>query len=237
MPAIKPTAPPPARLAGFFYLGVFACGLAAAGFIRLIAPGDAAATANNIVASEAIYRFGFTAQVVMHVCYVPVTLIFYELFKAVNKSVSLLAAYFSLIGIAVGAVSLLNYAAPWILLDGGNYADVIATPERQALAYAFLKLASVGFYLSLVVFGSYCVLIGLLIVRSTFVPRLFGALMTIGGICYLGGVFVSFLALPIAAQISGYFAYPGALAELLLSLWLFFFGVNAGKWRAQAGVA
>lgn len=235
-----PSSPvPPARLSGFLYLIVIACGLFAVGYVRasLVVSGDAAATANNIIASEALYRLGVAAQVVMYVAYVAVTAIFYALFKPVSGSASLLAAFFSLVGLATGAANIVNDAAPWIFLGGADYLAPIATPQRQALAYLFLRLSSVGFGISSVFFGLYCVAIGGLILRSTFLPGVLGALMAIGGVCYVADSFVTFLSPPLAAQLNPYITLPGLVGELLLSLWLFLIGVNVAKWKARAGVA
>ncbi len=231
--------PSAARLAGLLYLIVIACGLFGVGFVQgsLVVRGDAAATANNIIASESLYRLGFAAQLVMYACYAAVTAIFYDLFRPVSRGVSLFALSFSLAGIAVGAAGMLNGAAPWLLLGGADYLDVFTTDQLQALAFAFLRLDSVGFSISLVFFGIYMIAIGGLIAGSTFVPRILGVLMAIGGLCHLIYHFAGFLSPPLAAQLSAYTSLPGLVAELLLALWLVLAGVNGSQWQAQTGAA
>jgi Domain of unknown function (DUF4386) len=228
---------PPAHLAGLLYLVVIACGLFGVGFVQgsLIVSGDAGATANNIIASESLYRLGFAAQLVMYACYIGVTVIFYDLFKPASRSVSLFALSFSLVGIATGAVNTLNAAAPWLVLGGADYLNAFTTAQLQGLVYVFLRLGSLGFSVCGVFFGIYMIAIGGLIAGSTFLPRILGALLVIGGLCYLTDSFVRFLSPPLAAQLSSYITLPGLASELVLALWLFLAGVNGAKWRAQTG--
>jgi hypothetical protein len=153
-----------ARISGVFYLlemltGGFALFVGG----RLLVSGDAAATATNILAHESIFRLGFAANFIQFACYVVVTGLFYDLFKPVNKSLSLLAAFFSLVGCAIGAVSCLYELAPLAILGGAQYLNVFKVEQLQALALMFLKLHGQWFNLSFVFFGFYCLLIGYLI--------------------------------------------------------------------------
>jgi hypothetical protein len=93
-----------ARIAGVFYLLTFVTGGLAV-FARggLVVNGDAAATATNILAHESLFRLGFAADLLVVACYIAVTALFYDLFKPVTRSVSLLAAFFSLVGCAIQA--------------------------------------------------------------------------------------------------------------------------------------
>jgi uncharacterized protein DUF4386 len=97
-----------ARISGVFYLlemltGGFALFVGAS----LVVSGDAAATATNILAHEPLFRLGFAADLIQFACYIAVTALFYDLFKPVNRSLSLLAAFFSLVRCAIGALSCL----------------------------------------------------------------------------------------------------------------------------------
>ncbi len=120
-----------ARIAGAFYLLTILTGALALVFVsgRLVA---------NLIATA---------------CYVVVVLLFYDIFKPLSRSLSLLAAFFGLAGCAIGALSPFDLAPLHI------------NP--------------------LVFFGFYCLLIGYLIFRSTFLPRILGALMAFGGLGWL----------------------------------------------------
>jgi hypothetical protein len=77
----------------------------------------------------------------------------------------------------------------------------------------------------LALFGVYCVLIGWLIVRSTFLPRLLGVLMAIGGLGWLT------FASPSAKHLIPYNMIPGIVAEGALTVWLLIKGVSAARWH------
>jgi hypothetical protein len=81
----------------------------------------------------------------------------------------------------------------------------------------------------LLFFGCYCLLIGYLILRSTFLPRVLGVLMALGGMGWL-----SFASSALSAHLSPYNMLPGILGETALTLWLLVVGVNGQRWKAQA---
>jgi Domain of unknown function (DUF4386) len=143
---------------------------------------------------------GHAAILIAAACYIAVTLLFYSLFKPVNRSLSLLAALFSTVGCVISALSPFHLVASNI------------NP--------------------LVFFGFYCLLIAYLIFRSTFLPRTLGVLMAFGGLCWL-----TFLSPLLADYLSAYNMAPAILAEVMLTVWLLVVGVNAQRWKEQAGAA
>jgi hypothetical protein len=227
-----------ARIAGLLYLIVIVGGIFAEIFVRgrLVVHGDAAATAHNIVTHELLYRLGFGAEIFYCACNVPLTLIFYALFKVVNKNVAWLVVFFSLVGTAVESVSLLAHFAPLILLGSGHDLSAFTAEQLGAAAYISLQLFEFGFAICLVFFGFYCLSLAYLIFRSTFFPRIIGALLVIEGLLYLINSFANFLAPGIAARIFPYLA-ASAVAEISLCLWLLVMGVNVQRWRQQASAA
>jgi Domain of unknown function (DUF4386) len=99
-----------ARLAGFLYLLNRAAGAFTYGFVRstTITPGDAGTTAANILQHALLYRLGFVARIVIPVlCNVPLALIFYDLYKVVNRSFSALVAFFIFVATAIESANLL----------------------------------------------------------------------------------------------------------------------------------
>ena len=223
-----------ARAAGFFWLMTFLTSTFAM-FVggRVVVYTDAAATAANLLAHEALFRSGTAAILISTGCYVAVTLLVYELLKPVNGTVSLLAAFFSLVGCAVGALACLFDLVPFVLLRGGQYLSVFTVEQLQALALMFLRVrVQVNDNIGLVFFGLHCLLIGYLILRSTFLPRIVGALMVFAGLGWL-----TFLSPPVARSLSPYIMLPGALGELSLTLWLLVKGVNVQRWNEQASAA
>ena len=224
-----------ARIAGAFYLITIITGVFAEVFVRgaLVLRDDAAATATNILAHESLYRFGLAADLIMLACYIAVTLLFYDLFKPAGRSLSLLAAFFSLVGIAVLAVNSLNHAAPLVFLGSARYLSAFETTQLQAFALMSLRMHARGYSISGVFFGVYCVLIGCLVFRSSFLPRALGVLMAIGGLTFLTDSFAIFLLPTLAARLPD-IGMLGGIAELSLSLWLTVMGVNVPKWEERA---
>ncbi len=227
-----------ARLAGVFYLlcillGVFA--LFAGG--KHVVSGNATATTTNILAHESSYRLGFVAGLLAGSCYIAVAVLFYDIFRPVNRTLSLLAAFFSLAGCTIGALGSLFHFAPVVVLDGAQYSSVFSAEQLQALAYMFLRFHAQAHNISTVFFGFYCVLIGCLIFRSTFLPRVLGALMAIAGLGWLISSFASFLSPPLAKNLSGSLMIASGLGETSLCLWLLVIGVNAPRWKEQANAA
>jgi hypothetical protein len=224
-----------ARIAGAFYLITIIMGVFAEVFVRgsLAVRDDAAATATNILAHEQLYRFGLAADLIMLVCYVAVTLLFYDLFKPVGRSLSLLSAFFSLVGIAVLAFNCLNHLAPLIFLGDSHYLSAFEPNQLQALTLASLRMHARGYSISGVFFGIYMLLLGYLIFRSSFLPRILGVLMAIGGFSFLTHSFAIFLAPALLSRLPD-IGMLGGIAELALCLWLIAMGVNVQKWKEKA---
>ena len=227
-----------ARIAGFLYLLIIIGALfipfatVPSGMMR----GDAALpTVAHILAAKQLYILAGIGQAILGACDIAVALILYQLLKPVGRSLALLAAFFRLVFVAIANANLLNHFAPLLLLSGDLGAF---TPEQlQALAGMFLRLRTIGLDIALVFFGFHCVILGYLLFRSTFFPRVLGLLMAVGGVGYIANIFATVLPLDVAARLFPYVMLPAGVAELGLSLWLVVVGVNAAKWRSRAMAA
>jgi Domain of unknown function (DUF4386) len=219
-----------ARVAGAVYLLVFLAGGAAVLASRgIFALTDAAATATNILLHEQRFWLGFTFNLIVIVSYLVVTALFYDLFRPVSRRLSLQAALFSIVGCAVQAAALVFYAAPWVVLSGSKYLAPFSVDQSHALALLGLTLYVQAYNIGLAFFGFYCLLIGYLILKSAFLPRILGVLMMFGGLSWL-----TFLSPPLSAYLRPYNIAPGVLGEGSLTLWLLLASVNARKWAEQA---
>ncbi len=170
----------------------------------------------------------------MCLCGLPLTVIFYNFFKLVNRSLALLEVFFALVTISIEIVNLLNHFAPLILLGNERYLNAFNAEQLQALGYMSLVLQSVGYNLSLAVFAFDCITAGYLIFRSTFFPRILGVLLALAGLCYLTNSFASFLSPAFAHQLFPYILVPSFIGELSVCLWLLVIGVNVPKWKEKA---
>jgi len=224
-----------ARIAGVFYLLTIVARMFVEIFVRnrLVVSDDAAATATNIMAHEPLFRWGFAGDIISFASYIALTALLYELFKPVNRSLSLVAAFFSLVASVVQAISSLFHLAPLFLLGGVPYLRVFTVDQLQALALVFLRLRAAAYHnIGLVFFGLYLLLVGILMLKSTFLPRILGVLMALAGLSY-----VLFLSPPLVRSLQPYIlVFPG-IGQISLCLWLMVFGVNAQRWKEQASAA
>ena len=197
---------------------------------RLVVFSDAAATAAKILGHQPLFWLGFVSSLIGVACHIAWTLLFYELFKPVNRSLSLLAAFVGLVVCGLQALTSLLYLAPLLILQGGSSVSAFTAEQLQALALIFLKLNAYAFEIDLVFFGFWCVLAGYLIFRSTFLPRILGVLLAIDGLGW-----ATYMYPPMANHLFPFIAAASALAEIPLQLWLVVMGVNPQRWKQQAG--
>lgn len=223
-----------ARIAGLLYLLITIAAPFGELFVRgkLLVKDDVAATATNILANESLYRLGGVADLIAFACDVALAALFYALLKPASRSASLQAAFFRLMHAAVVSVATLAYFAPLLLL--GRSTPGFATEQLHSLVSVCLQVHGQGYNIGLFFFGIHCVLVGYLIFRSTFLPRVLGPLMAIAGVCYLINSLATFLAPAFKAQIYPLILVPAGVAELSLMLWLIFAGLNAERWKQQA---
>jgi len=220
-----------AKLAGVFYLlNILTILLAVFLFRGLVVAGNPAATATNLLAHQSRFQLGIAAEVISTACSICVAGLFYELLKPVNRSFSLVAAFFRLVACAIAVVGYLLQLAPLQILGGAHYLSVPTPEQLQALALV-LRFRAPASNMVIVFFGFHFILIGYLIFRSTFLPRILGVLVAFAGLCGL-----LFLAPALAGRILPYFVGVGLVSEVSLALWLVVMGVNASKWRERAGV-
>ena len=139
------------------------------------------------------------------------------------------------LNVAGGLVANAGMAAETLILYAifkpvnGRLALLAAFFNFVGLTFEALRLNPRGVDVALVFTGFYCLLIGYLIVRATFLPRVLGALMTFAGLAWL-----TWLSNPLVKDLSPYNLAAGALAEMSVFLWLLVMGLNAQRWNALA---
>src|SRR3954452_15418269 len=190
-----------ARTAGALYLinivgGAFAITVVPA---MLVVQGDAAATAHNIQAHELLYRAGLAAHVLVTVTNVPLAVIFYELFKVVNRRIALLDAFFILVATAIEAAGLVTQFAPLVLLGSDTFVNALPAAQLQALASLPWALSDASYDIYTVFFSLDLLCLAYLVLRSRLLPRAIGVLLVIDGLAYLTYSFAQVLAPEIAA--------------------------------------
>ncbi|MBI1795457.1 MAG: DUF4386 domain-containing protein [Candidatus Eisenbacteria bacterium] len=222
--------PPNARIIGLVHLSYVLMAFLGDFFIRrVVVAGDPAATATNLLAHEGTYRAGFAIGLVGNLIYIALTALFYRLFKPVNRTISLLMAFFSLIGCTTQIVAGVLQVAPLVILRDSQLMGAFKVEQVQAAALASLRIYSATFNISFVLFALFDFLLGCLILRSTFLPRVLGVLMMIAGVSAM-----TFLYPPLAIALKAVVLPLGALPEGALMLWLIVKGVNVARWEERA---
>jgi hypothetical protein len=190
----------------------------------LFTPG----TPKDIVAHEPLFRLEFAVGLIWIALYIAVTALLYSLFRPVDRRLALLAAFFSLVACTIQTFASVFELVP-LVVGGSQFLSAFRVDQLQALSQMFLDLNVQANYIAVVLFGLFDILIGYLIFRSTFMPRVLGVLMAIAGLLWL-----IFLYPPLATRMLVVIEAPGFVAELALMLWLLIRGVNVQRWREQA---
>ena len=215
-----------ARMTGFFWLMTIVMGSMAM-FVdgRLALRSDAAVAAANILGQQSFYRLGITANLVSTLCYLAATLFIYDLLKPVNRTLSLLAAFFSLAGCVVSSVGFVLQLGP-VAVVGAFPADQLVDMTRM-----FLRLSVQAANVAFVFFGLHCFLVGRLSFSSRFLPRIIGMLMIAAGLGWLTFAFANLLSPPFARSLAPWIMLPGIVGEVSLTLWLLVKGVDVQEWK------
>jgi hypothetical protein len=220
-----------AIIAGFGYLIIFVTGIFANFFVieSLVVPGDAAATAVNITASEGLFRTGIFSFFIMVLFDVVVAWALYLLLKPVNRELSLFTAWFRLLNAAIFGIALGHLFNILQILRDAAYLAAFKSGQLQAQVMLSLEAFNNTWLIGLVFFGIHLLLLGYLIFKSGYIPKTLGVLLIIAALGYLIDSFASFL-LPNYSEYETIFmlivVVPGVVGELSFTLWLLFRGAK-----------
>jgi hypothetical protein len=231
MNSIKRTA----RITGGLYL-VIAVASGFAFFVAyegLVVPGDATATANNIMASEGLFRLGFVGDSVTFLSEIVLLILLYVLFRPVSKTLSLVAASFRLAMTVMQGTNLLNKVIVLLLLGGNGYSTVFEPDQLHALASLFLNAYEYGALIWGTFFGLHLLVLGYLLLKSGYFPRILGVLFVLASVGYLIDSYGNLL-LPQYSQIYTWIVLATIPAELSFAVWLLIKGVNVEQWEERA---
>jgi len=224
-----------ARTAGVLYWIVIVAGLSAGAIrARFLVKDDAAATAENIVNFDPLFRVSLMADIIAAVGYLGVIIILYELLKPTSRTLSKIAATFALTALAVGTANLVEHGSAWLILLKSSSLNAFTPDQLQALALLSVEGHTMGYAIALFFSGFYCLSLGVLVLRSTYFPSVIGVLLLFAGASYLVITTVSIFDLALPEGTGIYLFAPPLLGEGLLALWLLLVGVNAKKWEEQA---
>ncbi|PYJ65096.1 MAG: DUF4386 domain-containing protein [Verrucomicrobia bacterium] len=222
-----------ARIAGAVYLSMVVTGPFSLIYAptRLIVSGNGAATANNILNHETLFRLWIIGDLWTHIIFICLGVTLYHLLNRVSKPWAVAMIGFVLVSAAVGFLNTLNNIAAFILFRGADFLNAFEQPQRNALGMFFLRLHSQGNFINEIFWGLWLFPFGLLVFRSGFLPRIIGAWLMINCFAWL-------VLSPIALFAPSYYdaafryAQPFLFGELAIMLWLL---IKGAKVTSPAG--
>lgn len=216
-----------ARIAGALYLSTLPLAIYFWSYLpgKLIVRGNAAASGENILVHETLFRFSIFGDLFTHVILLCLVFLLCRLLFDVSRTWSFVMVGFVLVSTAVGFLNALNSIAAVILFRGADFLVVIDKAQREAMAMLFIRLHGQGFLINEVFSGLWLFPLGLLVFRSGFLPRFLGVWLIIA--CF-GWLVVSVVALvfPSYYDTAFSFAQPVVLGEMAFALWLLVKGPN-----------
>ena len=192
---------------------------------KIYVPGDAAATASNILASEWLFRLGFVSWIVGYIVFLFLVLALYNLFKSVDKGQARLMVILVVASVPIGILNMLNQYAPIVLLSGAEHLSAFNPAQLQTLAMVFFDMYKHGMMIDEIFWGLWLIPLGILVYKSGFIPKALGVLLIVG----CSGHLISFFSI---------FLFPGystiltpigdtvTIGELPVFLWLLIKGVK-----------
>lgn len=217
------------RITGALFLLMAAGGIFGAMVVRqaFIVPNDAAATAQNILASETLFRAGVLGDLVAFVCDVAVSILLYVLLRPAGKTLALVSTGFRLVYTAAVGANLVHHLNAVLLLKNLGPSSGFTPEQVQALALNAVDAHQNGYSIVLVFFAVHLVLLGVLLLRSSAFSGWLGVLMVLAGLAYAIDGVAMVLAPDVRAAISPFLVLPMSF-ELVLAVWMLIRGVRRG---------
>jgi hypothetical protein len=225
-----------ARIIGVLYLVLFFLGPVAffIGRTGVVVPGDPAATVAKLMASETTFRLGMVAETLVVLIEIVVSAMLYVLLKPVNQPLSLASSLARFAQAMLQAVNLLTAVPALLLLGGAGYLAAFEPDQLNALVLMFMDVNAFVIMIWGLIFGFHLVLLGYLVFRSGFLPKVLGILLFAGAAGYLLQSYGHILAPQFDAILATVVIILSIPGELAFTLWLLIKGVNAERWEQRA---
>jgi hypothetical protein len=216
-----------ARIAGMLYLVNGLTGFFGIVYVpsRLVVSGNAAATAQNILASERLFRLGIASELICAVEFIFLLWALYRLLGGVDRTHASLMLILGLAFVPLMCLNVLNEIAALTLLRGGDFLSALGQPQREAMAMLFLDMHRYGYVIGWI-FGPWLFFFGLLVFKSGFLPRVLGALLIAACFGYLADSLTPLLLPDYAILVGRIASIPLTLGEPAIILWLLIRGAK-----------
>lgn len=218
-----------ARIAGFLYLLLILAARLRLLYIPnvLFVTGDAAATTRNLVAHEMLFRFGIAADLFVGAITVFLALALYRLFRKVNPHQALLMLILGLMDVPLYFFGAISDSIALLIARGNDFLGAFGPAQHDALVVLALKLHSQEIGAAQAFWGLWLIPLGLLVWRSSFLPRLLGGWLVLNGVAYVAQC-VLWALLPQYQDTISNVAFPIQFGEVVFMLWLLILGARPG---------
>ena len=232
MNSIKKTA----RIAGILYLAIFIIyPLATSVRSTLVVPGDSAATVQNIAANQTLFRWGMAGESVIFLIEILMAGYLYVLLRPVSRSVSFGSALARASeGVVMAATNLFTSILTLVVVGGAGYLSVFEQEQQEALALLFQDANNYVILIWGLFFALHLVLLGWLVYKSGFFPKIPGILLALAGIGYFAQSFGVMVAPNLSDTLETVVVVLAIPGELVFALWLLIKGVDETKWHECA---
>jgi len=197
-------------------------------FPAFLVSGDTAATANNISSNQFLYRTEILTGFITNIMFIILVVWLYNLFKEVNRKQAMLMLILVIVGISAALANLFNKVAPLVILSGTDYLSVFTKDQTDALITGFLRFHSKCSVIVTIFWGLWLFPFGFLVIKSGFIPKLFGILLWVAGLAYFIGS-ITALVSPLLRQVISPFLMPLYFGEIPIIFWLLLKGIKEPK--------
>jgi tetratricopeptide (TPR) repeat protein len=218
-----------ARLAGITYL--ISSVIAPFSLIyvpnKTIVAGNAAATAEKMLANEMLFRTSIALGIVSLLLFLFVALVQYKLFEGVNKNLASIMAILVIVQVPIAFV-VDTFSITSLVIFKGQALQGLPVDQQQNIAMLLLKLSSNGTLLLMVFWGLWLIPFGQLCIKSGFIPRVIGWYLIVNGVTYIITSYC-FILFPQYKKIIDNYSFPLLLGEPVIMLWFLIKGVHFRK--------
>jgi len=220
-----------ARLAGLLYLLMAVSGPIGLLIVpsKIIVDGNVAATTQNIVTHEMLFRIGIVSNLVCQISFIFLVLALNRLFNGVNEKYAKLMVSLVIVAVPIAVLNELNNVAALVFADGAGFLNPFNPEQLNALATVFVQLHEKGTIIASFFWGLWLFPFGVLVVKSGFIPKILGILLIVGCFTYVVDSSLAILFPKFRELITGFLLLPLSLGEISMVLWLLIKGVKVQK--------
>ncbi|MHA7060277.1 DUF4386 domain-containing protein [Aquimarina sp. M1] len=187
-------------------------------------------TTNNILNNKMLFSTSVFLHLITLLCDIIVAWALYIFLKPVNKGFSLLIAWFRLIYTAMYLIALVNLIKILGLIKIENQSKLESQLEFNDTVEFYINSFRLEWEFGLLIFGIYLCLLGYLVFRADYVPRIFGVLLLVAGFGYV----INTLSIFLFPNVNTEFLMITFFGELIFMFWLLFKGSRIRDLQVKA---